>query len=322
MKNASALLSQLVVPFSVKVGSIDKSARTFEGLAATWGLDLGNDVIKKGAFKNTIKTWKGSNDALPLLNSHNHWDVMAALGQMIDASENTDGLWTKWEVIDEPDGDKLLTRMRPSDRTGRAVVGKMSIGYEPVRWSYEQPPGTDSMWDRVRILEEVNLKEVSVVLFPMNPGASIDAESVKTFLDMAQHTDPKKMNPALKINLRKVAARIGALLKTTPVEVFDDDPNKNELLDEDSEKKENIPATPPAPAPAPVPIPSPAPTPIPAPAPVPAIPATPAQPASGTKSDEEIPVAPVYVFSEALEQRLRTIALRHKVANINSREHS
>lgn len=304
-------LEQLVVPFriDVKAASAQPNARTFEGLLAVWDLDLGNDRIKKGAFSNTLKQWKASGEALPLLNSHTSWDVFAAMGQLLDAKETNDGLWTKWEVIEGPDGDALLTRLRPSKTNGRAVVGKMSIGYEPVKFSFEQPPDSTNPWDRIRNLEEIKLREGSVVLFPMAPGASIDASTVKSVLDMARNTDPSTLSPEMKQNLRRLTSRIGRLLKQAPG-IPSPTPSPHATTPD---------PTPPTPTPTPTPTPAPSPTPSPAPAPTPA-PATDA-PSPSVKGDDATPdtktdAEPVYLFSEALTQRLRKNLLRNKVSNL------
>lgn len=230
-------MAKLVVSVAFKANA-DPSVRTFEGLASTWDQDLGNDVIRKGAFKDTLKEWKGSQDAIPLLNSHDHWDVLSSLGQMIDAKETDQGLWTQWEVLDGPEGDAVLARLRPSKITGRPIIGKMSIGYEALEFSFEQPPGTESFWDRLRILTKVALKEVSLVLFPMNPGASIDPTTVKSFRELTQETDPRKLSVQTKTELRKLASRIGLLLKKEK----DPTPPSDDPADDDDEIE-----TPPAP---------------------------------------------------------------------------
>lgn len=203
---------RLVVPLTLKVND-NTAERTFEGFAATWDQDLGNDVIKKGAFKESLSTWKKSGEALPLLDSHDQWSITSALGQMVDAQETTKGLWTKWEVLDGPEGDAVLTRLRPSKITKRPLIGKMSIGFLPMEFGFEQPKGTTEFWDRIRHITKADLKEVSLVLFPMNPNASIDASTVKSFLLSAENTDAAQLDVLTKKELRKLAGTIGSLLK-------------------------------------------------------------------------------------------------------------
>jgi HK97 family phage prohead protease len=230
-----ARLTRVVVPVSFKAASSSdtKDARTFEGLAAVWDLDLGGDIIHKGAFKTTLADWKKSSEALPLLNSHDHFDIMSALGQLLEAKETDQGLWTKWEVIDGPEGDAVLQRLRPSTRTGRPLVGKMSIGFEPVKFDFEQPEGTTSFWDQIRHLKAVNLKEVSLVLFPMAPGASIDASTVKSFIASIEATDPKKLTPEMRVKMRQLSGKIGNLLSNFKKEVPPDDEVSDEPDAED-----------------------------------------------------------------------------------------
>lgn len=229
-------VSRLVVPFELKANGDSTEPHTFEGLAAVWDKDLGNDVIEKGAFTRTIGEWKASGEAMPLLNSHNHFDINAAIGQAIAMKETKDGLWAKWEVIDGPEGDAIMTRLRPSKLTKRPIIGKMSIGFEPVKWEIEQPEGTKDFFDRIRHLKDVNLKEVSLVLFPMAPGASIDASTVKHFLMSANATDPAKLDAETKMYLRKLTGRVGSLLKTvkgkTADEPLEDTDEDEELTDE------------------------------------------------------------------------------------------
>jgi HK97 family phage prohead protease len=223
MKQKQTAMKRLVVPFTLKANE-DPASHTFEGLVAVIGQkDLGNDIIEPGSFKGALAKWKSSGDALPLLNSHDQYNIMSALGQLIEAKETKDGLWSKWEVIPGPEGDAVMARLTPSKVTGRAIVGKMSIGYIPIKWEIEQPEGTNSYWDQIRHLTEIDWKEGSLVLFPMAPGAAIDASTVKSFLLSAQATDGKQLDVIVKSELRKLATRIGILLKKqedpTPIPV-------------------------------------------------------------------------------------------------------
>lgn len=175
-------LVRRVCPFQVKADSINEDERTFEGLTAVFNdIDLGDDRIIPGAFAKTIRRWKKSGQAMPLLNSHNHFDIMAALGQALDAKETKDGVWSKWEVIDGPDGDAALLRLRPSARTGKAVIGSMSIGYRPIKVDFED--SNEARFGTIRNIKELDWEESSLVLFPMAPGALIDVGSVKMLLE-------------------------------------------------------------------------------------------------------------------------------------------
>lgn len=278
---------RIVVPFEVKVESIDEDEGTFEGLASVWGLDLGDDVMHKGAFKKWIAEWKAGGEALPLLNSHNSYDIFSSLGQLLDVKETDEGLWTKWEIIDGEDGERVKARIRPSPRTGRSAVGKMSIGYEARKYDYEQ--SESARYGQVRNLHEVGLHEVSLVIFPMAPGASIDSSSVKQMIAAAAAVSPEDVDAETKADLRKLATRIGILLK----------PGKS--------SSEDAPPAPPAPAtdgPAAPQAPT---TEPPAPPAAPPV-ADPEDVDDGGEGEKGQP----YLYGEALQQRL----LRLKLHNV------
>lgn len=172
------LANALGVTFAIK--AVDTKARRFSGLASTWEKDLGNDVIHKGAFKKTLSDWRGSNKkTIPLLDSHDRYSVDSVLGKMIDASETAQGLETEFEMRDTVKAAEALKAIEDGFITG------LSIGYEPVEFKYEKPEG-GSMWDTIRHLTEVKLREVSLVVFPMNEGARVDPSSVKSLLDAAK----------------------------------------------------------------------------------------------------------------------------------------
>ena len=167
----------LVTRFEVK--ALDDEARTFSGLAATWDLDLGGDVIEPGAFKRTLKNWQRSKRVLPLLDSHNGHSVRSVVGKLLEAEEATKGLDASFEVIDGPDGDEVFRRVK-----GGYVDG-LSIGYSAVQVRY--PETEDELATGVyRYLKEVRLHEVSVVLWPMNPEARIDTATAKALLMAAK----------------------------------------------------------------------------------------------------------------------------------------
>lgn len=160
----------------LELKEVDEESRTFSGLASTWDLDLGGDVIRMGAFKRTLKAWKKSKRPLPLLDSHNSFSsVRNVVGKLEEAEETDAGLEASFAVIDGPDGDEIFRRVK-----GGFVDG-LSIGYNAVKVAYpeteeEQASGV------YRYLDEVKLREVSVVLFPMNEGARIDTSSMKAMI--------------------------------------------------------------------------------------------------------------------------------------------
>lgn len=105
----------------------------FEAIVSVFNnKDYGNDVVRPGAFKDTIAAWKNSGDPIPVLWSHRMDDPNYNIGAVIDAEElskgdqrippwaspwvqENGGLWVKAEL--DTDGvaaqvRRLLTKRR------------------------------------------------------------------------------------------------------------------------------------------------------------------------------------------------------------------
>lgn len=200
---------KLHLPGSFEIKAASREERTFEGSLSTSHLDLGDffarDIVWPGAFRRTIDHFKAARDPyVPLLDSHSPYSIFNTLGHLLDAEEKLTGgtlvytmaagrklevpemqLWTKWQVVDGVDGDRVLDRLRPGS------IRKMSMGYHAVQSSSDElENGTP-----VRLLREVELEEGSLVVFAMNPEAQVDLATVKAVQDaMAGHqlTDEQK----------------------------------------------------------------------------------------------------------------------------------
>ena len=152
----------------------DDAARTFTGLAAAFSLDQGGDVILPGAFKRTLKDWKASKGkVIPLIDSHGRDSIRRVVGKMIDAEETAEGLEATFEVIDGPDGDEVHRRLKGGYVTGLSIGFELVAARLPTSAEREVYPGVE------RVLVELKLREVSVVVFPMNEEARVDADTIK-----------------------------------------------------------------------------------------------------------------------------------------------
>ncbi|QFY60361.1 HK97 family phage prohead protease [Rhizobium grahamii] len=147
--------------FEIDVKAVTEDG-TFSGYASVFNVkDSGRDIVMPGAFSNSLKS------------------VQASKVKMLWQHDRTEpiGVWTKFE--EDAHGLKATGKLILETTKGREVhslmkagaVDGLSIGYRTVR---------DEM-DRVksaRLLHEVDLREVSVVTFPMNSSSTIS--SVKT----------------------------------------------------------------------------------------------------------------------------------------------
>jgi Escherichia/Staphylococcus phage prohead protease len=126
----------------------------FSAVVSTYDLDRQGDRVAPGAFRRTIAEWKSTGRMLPL-----HWDHGSQpediVGQVDPASmeESRAGLTVKGKV------DLETARGREAWRLLRANNVGFSFGYLPTQ-SHEQ--------DGVRILDEVDIFEVTITASPAN----------------------------------------------------------------------------------------------------------------------------------------------------------
>ena len=124
------------------------------GYASTFGnVDLGGDVIHRGAFADTLK----SGPPVRFLYSHNPADV---LGVPLSLKEDDKGLLGRWRISKTRLGEDVHTLLKDG------ALDSFSIGYIPTDYDYDEDAGT-------RRLMAVELLEVSVVAMPMNPQAVV-----------------------------------------------------------------------------------------------------------------------------------------------------
>lgn len=164
-----------IVPFNLKSdGDTRNATGRFEGYGSVFGnIDFGGDVVQRGAFTKSLDAWRSKNELPQMLGFHNSSNV---IGDWLEMSEDENGLRVKGELW--VNGDK---RIEDSVRAHNILRGTgpkgLSIGY--IVKDYERQENYDG--GVVTLLKEVELFEVSVVGFAMNPKASVT--SVKSMTD-------------------------------------------------------------------------------------------------------------------------------------------
>ena len=161
MLKKMAEMEKLVLPFEIKQIKEDDDFFMFEGYLSTFGnVDLGDDVVMPGAFKETIEELESKGAFLPVLWQHKHVEPVGVFTSM---KEDQKGLFVTGKM---PKGDSFVSgRVMPQMKVGS--VNKMSIGYSC--WG----DGAFSVVDGIRQLHRVKLWEGSLVTVPMNPEASV-----------------------------------------------------------------------------------------------------------------------------------------------------
>ena len=139
----------------------------FSGYASTFGMiDLGGDMIVKGAFRDTLKEWKKAKKLPPMLLNHGGWeaDSDVPIGVFDSMEEDDTGLKFAAHLIalDTDLGKRVHAAMKAGALDG------MSIGYRAREFALGTKPDEPR-----RTLKKLDLVETSVVTFPMNTSARI-----------------------------------------------------------------------------------------------------------------------------------------------------
>lgn len=130
-----------------------------EGYASLWGVaDLNGDVVARGAFDASVVA-AGARGVRML---HQH-ESRSVVGVWDEIREDERGLWVRGRIMD------WSAEARFAQALSRAgALDGLSIGFRSQRARRE---------GRLRVLVEVELWEVSLVTFPMLPGARFSVTS-------------------------------------------------------------------------------------------------------------------------------------------------
>lgn len=132
---------------------------SFEGYGSVFGnKDLGNDVIEKGAFAQSLK--KKKPHMVKLLYQHKS-DM--PIGVFDELREDDHGLYIKGRLA-----LKTQAGAEAYELLKMGALDGLSIGFRvnPDQVSYDKR-------NNKRLIKEVDLMEVSLVTFPMNPKATV-----------------------------------------------------------------------------------------------------------------------------------------------------
>ena len=159
---AEAISEYLEVKSEIKIAEDMPDAEeegTFEGYASVFeNTDLGNDVIKTGAFKKSLR--KRGYKGVKLLYQHKS-DM--PIGVFDSIKEDDNGLYVKGRLA-----LKTTAGRDAYELLKMGALDAMSIGFRanPQEISYDKRT-------QKRNIGEVDLLEISLVTFPMNPQALI-----------------------------------------------------------------------------------------------------------------------------------------------------
>lgn len=185
------MLERKRLPLEVKA---DPDTGIVEGYGSIFGnVDLGGDVVAKGAFAESLRT----RSQVPMLWQHDPSDVR---GLWTEMSEDDRGLRMKGQVaVDTTAGRDAVALMRMG-----AIKG-LSIGFMTNDDEYDDKTG-------VRTIKSADLWEVSLVTFPMNPEAQVaSVKSVQEIDEMNEVDAERWMREAFGASRQEAKALIHRL---------------------------------------------------------------------------------------------------------------
>lgn len=137
--------------FSVKA---EGQSRTISGRGSVFGnVDLGGDIVQAGAFADSL----ASGRKVAMLWQH---DPREVIGVWTSLKEDSGALLVEGVLADTPKGNEVYELLK------MGAVDGLSIGFRTLEWRWNED---------VRVIEKGELWEVSVVTFPMNESARVDA---------------------------------------------------------------------------------------------------------------------------------------------------
>jgi HK97 family phage prohead protease len=161
------------VPVAIKAAGTEDGLEEgeFIGYASVFdNIDLGGDMVRKGAFTDTLKEWQDlfakNGSVIPLLYGHDTYDPNNNIGHLKTAEEDDRGLKVHGKIDLEGGNGPQVYRLIKGRR-----LGQMSFAYT-VRGSR---PGKEDGENGKDYNELLNLKlhEVSLVPLGMNPQTEV-----------------------------------------------------------------------------------------------------------------------------------------------------
>lgn len=143
-----------------------KDDGTFTGYGSVFGtIDSYREIVAPGAFLESLSRIKDSGDPLPALWQHRSDEPIGGYDVL---EEDDRGLKTSgWLMVNEiPLAAQAHALMK------RRVIKGLSIGYYVEQSDFNEKTG-------IRTLTKLDLQEISIVTFPANPDAQIDAFKAK-----------------------------------------------------------------------------------------------------------------------------------------------
>lgn len=161
MNPEAGLMRRMTRPFTVK--SISEKGE-FSGYGSVFDVkDDYGDMVIKGAFAKSLADWEKQGKLPKMLWQHKIDEPIGAYAKM---KEDEHGLYVEGQIL----VDAGATEKRAYTHLKAGSVDGLSIGYTLAPGGYEYNKDLDAF-----LLKQINLWEVSIVTFPANTEATVDA---------------------------------------------------------------------------------------------------------------------------------------------------
>jgi HK97 family phage prohead protease len=164
--------------FTRPLASIDSDG-TVEGYASLFGeVDQARDMVMPGAFADSLR--RRGIRRVPMLFQH---DPAEPVGVWLELREDLRGLYARGRLIPEVlRARELIALLKAGTADG------LSIGFRTVRGRLD--PKT-----RIRKLDQIDLWEISIVTFPLLPGARVRAVKAASSSPPLLHARTRNLGP-------------------------------------------------------------------------------------------------------------------------------
>jgi HK97 family phage prohead protease len=152
----SSIIDHGALPLDIKAAA----SGIIQGYASLYGqIDNGGDVVAPGAYTKSLASLAAEGRSVKMLWQH---DPAQPIGVWDEIREDAKGLWVKGRILPEVEKGREASALLAA-----GAIDGLSIGYRTVN-ATRGAKGE-------RILQQLELWEVSVVTFPMLPTARVDA---------------------------------------------------------------------------------------------------------------------------------------------------
>ena len=170
-------------------------------------IDSYNDIIKAGAFADTINDRKGR---IAFCYQHDIWNP---IGKILAINEDTRGLYIEVKLSQAEKDIQIKVK--------EGILSEMSIGYRVIESSTEVQDGKE-----VNALKKLDLFEISLVTIAANPLARVEGMKAEEKQSYIEGEFDRLIAIVRNDNIKFEITKLKSIVLSAPVETHRDEPPK------------------------------------------------------------------------------------------------